>query len=247
MTQLAIVNGDDRTSTLRRLKTVAGKAKGAGREHLLSVLRSLNPTAARSRATKGASSMKKKHTKKAAQHHKRRSNNPTYEGSLRQVGAPSSSRGTGFKSKVRSATSRAAANLKGADVMGILVGGAGVGVGLLGAAAGKKLADKFLPASVHSLIKAGLSSVAVAGAAVALGGGKGFLRDVAKGAIASLVFTAGQTFAPSVFAGTDDGNSTGYWDSATGQWISADGQVAGVAYDPTLPLPMNLSVRPAGL
>ncbi|HZU53208.1 MAG TPA: hypothetical protein VFF77_04905, partial [Holophagaceae bacterium] len=79
-----------------------------------------------------------------------------------------------------------------------------------------------------------------------IGGGRGFFREVAKGAIASLVLNAGETFAPQVFAGTDGGDAMGYWDPATQQWVSADGQVAGVTYDPAFSLP-TYSVRPDGM
>lgn len=243
MPMLEILNGDDRPFTLRRLKEAASKAKGASKAHLRAVARSLNPNAARSRASQGASSMSKK-THKAARHHKRRKSNPSTASALeiRPVG-----RGAGAKAKVRAASRRAVSNLKGADLMGILVEGAGVGGGLLLAKGARKLGDKFLPASLPALLKSGLASAVVAGGAIAISGGKGFFREVAKGAIASLVLNAGETLAPQFFAGTDGGDAMGYWDPATGQWISTDGQVAGVAYDPAMGLPMGYSVRPDGM
>ena len=118
-----ILNGDDRPHALRTLKRAVKGARGADKTHLASVLRSLNPDAARSRAFKGGASMAKR-TKKAAHHRRRRitrKGNPT---SIRRVA-------TKAKERVRVVTRRAASNFKGLDLMGLLKEGAGIGVGMI--------------------------------------------------------------------------------------------------------------------
>ena len=199
-----ILNGDDRPHALRTLKRAVKGARGADKTHLASVLRSLNPDAARSRAFKGASSMAKS-TKKAA-HHKAakkqhpRKNNPTSGGAtyqLRQVG-------TKVKTKVAAAGRRAVSNFKGMDITGILTEGAGVGLGLVGTSIVSKQADKFLPASFPAVVKSALATAVVGGLAVAMGGTRGFTRYVAVGAIGEFSQSTARTYLPAgLMAGTD--------------------------------------------
>lgn len=187
-----------------------------------------------------------KHHKKAAPK-KRRRTNTTYEGSLRQV-ATSPARRSGVKARVASASRRAVSNLKGVDLMGLLKEGAGVGLGMLASSFVEKQADKFLPSFVPAAAKPVVASAIVAGAAIAFGGSQGFTRGIAVGAIGEAIRGVGRTFAPSLFAGTGDtdpGTASGYWDPQTGQWVGT-GQMGGVTYDPSLPLPVDYSVRPAG-
>ncbi|HEU4951532.1 MAG TPA: hypothetical protein VFT46_06255 [Holophagaceae bacterium] len=243
MQTLEIINGDDRPFTLRRLREAASRAKGASKAHLRAVLRSLNPTAARSRATKGVSSMAKK-TKKAARHHKRRRTNPTTSAlEIRPVQRSTS----GVRSRVASAGRRAAANFKSAGVMDLLKEGLGVGIGMLGTSlVEKQVVERFLPASIPAMAKPLIASALVAGGVIVTGQAKGVLRGVAVGAIGEGIRGLGRSFAPTLFAGTDgDTSAMGQWDPQTGQWISADGQVAGVIYDPSAPIPDGYG-RPAG-
>ncbi|HEX9082951.1 MAG TPA: hypothetical protein VF768_11775, partial [Holophagaceae bacterium] len=240
---IEILNGDDRPHALKTLKRAIKGASGADRKHLLSVLRSLNPDAARSRAFKGASSMAKS-TKKAAgqktgHHHKhtQRRGNPT----LKEAAGKA-------KEKVRVITRRAASNFKSADVMGILTEGAGVGVGLVLTNIAAKQAEKFLPASLPGVVKSILAAGVVGGGAVAFGGTRGFTRYIAVGAIAEAIHSAARNYLPSgLMAGTDAASlpsPAGYWDASTGQWVPTDGQgMAGVIWDPSLPMP-DFTERP---
>jgi hypothetical protein len=242
---IEILNGDDRAHALKTLKGAVKGASGAARTHLASVLRSLNPDAARSRAFKGDASMAKR-TKKAAHHQRRRTtrkHNPT---TVRQVA-------TRAKERVRVVTRRAASNFKGADIMGILTEGAGVGLGLVGTNFVSKHLGKFLPASTSPLISSALASVAVGGAAVAFGGGKGITRYIAVGAVAELVHSVARNYLPAgTLAGVGDGTDAtdaGYWDPATGQWIPYGSTIqglAGITYDPAYPVPVT-SDRPEGM
>lgn len=242
--RIEILNGDDRTHALKTLKAAIKGAKGAARTHLAAVLRSLNPDAARSRAFKGASSMTKKHTKKAAPHKaaKKHPNkhNPT-EGTytLRSVG-------TTAKAKVASAAKKAAGHFKGLDLMGILKDGAGVGLGLVGTKlARKQIVDRFLPDSIPGIAKSAISSAVVAGGAIALGGGRGFYREVAVGSIAGFIVSAAEQVLPSgLMAGTEDQAYAGRWDE-NGMWIE-DPAMAGIVYDPAYAIPEG-SDRPAYL
>jgi hypothetical protein len=236
--QIEILNGDDRAHALRTLKKAIRGASGASRTHLLSVLRSLNPNAARSRAFKGASSMAKS-TKKAAPRkgHKKHTvhkHNPTTGGTyqLREVGSK-------VKSKVAAAGRRAASNFKGLDIPGILTEGAGVGLGLVGTNIIAKQADKFLPASFPAVVKAALASAVVGGLAVAMGGSRGFTRYVAVGAIGEFIQSTARTYLPAgLMAGTDaTDTAAGYWDDTTGQWVPYGQQMAGIIYDPAYGIP----------
>lgn len=237
--QIEILNGDDRAHALRTLKRAIKGASGASRAHLASVLRSLNPDAARSRAFKGASSMAKS-TKKAAHHkaakkHHPRKNNPTTGGAtyqLRQVGATA-------KAKVSAAGRRAVSNFKGMDIAGILTEGAGVGLGLVGTNIIAKQADKFLPASFPALVKSALATAVVGGLAVAMGGTRGFTRYVAVGAIGEFIQSTARTYLPAgLMAGTDaTDTAAGYWDPTTGQWVPYGQQMAGIIYDPAYGIP----------
>ena len=237
--KVEILNGDDRALALRRLSAAAGKAPSAAeRKHLLSVLRSLNPDAARSRAFKGASSMAKS-TKKAA-HHKAakkhpRKNNPTTGGATYQLHQV----GTKAKAKVSAAGRRAVSNFKGMDLTGILTEGAGVGLGLVGTNIIAKQADKFLPASFPALVKSALATAVVGGLAVAMGGTRGFTRYVAVGAIGEFIQSTARTYLPAgLMAGTDaTDTAAGYWDANTGQWIPYGQQMAGIIYDPAYGIP----------
>lgn len=238
--QIEILNGDDRAHALRTLNKAIRGASGASRKHLLSVLRSLNPDAARSRAFKGASSMAKS-TKKAA-HHKAAKKHPTKHNptttaggatyQLRQVG-------TKAKAKVSAAGRRAVSNFKGLDLTGILTEGAGVGLGLVGTNIIAKQADKFLPASFPALVKSALATAVVGGLAVAMGGSRGFTRYVAVGAIGEFIQSTARTYLPAgLMAGTDaTDTAAGYWDPNTGQWIPYGQQMAGIIYDPAYGVP----------
>lgn len=240
---IEILNGDDRPYALRTLKKAIKGASGAERKHLLSVLQSLNPNAARSRASKGASSMAKS-TKKAAHHmgHKKHpvsKHNPT---TVHAVAAK-------VKQRVGAASRRAVSNFKGLDLMGIAKEGLGVGLGLVGTNILTKQADKFLPASFPAIVKSALAAGVVGGAAVAFGGSRGFTRYVAVGAIGELIQSAARIYLPGgLMSGTDTTDtSTGYWDPQTGQWIPYGGQsLAGVIYDPGYPIPVS-DDRPAGI
>ena len=239
---IEILNGDDRPHALKTLKRAIKGASGADRTHLASVLRSLNPDAARSRAFKGDASMSKR-TKKAAHHRRRRisrKGNPT---SFRQVASKA-------KERVRVVTRRAASNFKAAGLMGILTEGAGVGLGLVAANFAGKQAAKFLPAGTSPLLTSFAGAAVVGGAAVAFGGGKGFWRYLAVGAVAELAYSAARNYLPAgTLAGVDglDTGAAGYWDPSTGQWIPTTVQgLAGIAYDPAYPIPAT-SDRPDGM
>lgn len=247
--QIEILNGDDRALALRRLKTAAKNAKSAAtRKHLLSVLRSLNPNAARSRASTGASSMAKS-TKKAAHHkgpkkHTVHKSNPTTGATyqLQQVGSK-------VKSKVAAAGRRAVSNFKGFDLVGILTEGAGVGLGLVGTSIVSKQADKMLPASFPAVVKSALATAVVGGLAVAVGGTRGFTRYVAVGAIGEFIQNTARTYLPSgLMAGTDAADAAGYWDPNTGQWVQY-GQpgIAGIIYDPAYGVPASADERPVSI
>jgi hypothetical protein len=236
---IEILNGDDRPHALKTLKRAVKGARGASRKHLASVLRSLNPDAARSRAFKGDASMAKR-TKKAAAHHRRR---------ITRKGNPTSARqlATKAKERVRVVTRRAASNFKSLDLMGLLKEGAGIGVGMLASSFVEKQAEKFLPASLPASVKSALASAVVAGGAIAFGGANGFPRSIAAGAIGEAIRSIGRSYAPTMFAGTDGTDaSAGYWDPTTGQWIPAGTALAGVAYDPAYPIPV-MSERPDGM
>lgn len=183
-----------------------------------------------------------KSTKKAAHHktakHHPRKHNPAPAGTytLREVG-------TKAKAKVGSAARRAVGNFKGLDIMGILKDGFGVGLGLVGSDVLAKQAEKYLPAAIPSIVKSGLASVVVAGGAIAIGGGRGFGRDVAVGSIAGLIQSLARQFMPAgLMAGTDEVPYTGRWDE-NGQWIE-DPNMAGIIYDPAYAIP-DTSERPA--
>lgn len=241
--KIEILNGDDRLHALKTLRRAIKGASGASRTHLASVLRSLNPDAARSRAFKGASSMTKS-TKKAAHHgaarkHHPRRNNPTTGGAtyqLRRIGAEA-------KAKVSAAGRKAVSNFKSLDLTGILTEGAGVGLGLVGASIVAKQADRFLPASLPAVVKSALATAVVGGLAVAMGGSRGFTRYVAVGAIGEFIQSAARTYLPAgLMAGTDATDSAtdtaaGYWDTTTGQWIPYGQQMAGIIYDPAYGIP----------
>lgn len=239
--RIEILNGDDRPHALKTLKRAISGAKGAARTHLAAVLRSLNPHAARSRAfSKGASMSKpKKAAPRKGHHHKTRKHNPT-EGtySLRSVG-------TKAKAKVSHAARRAVGHFKGLDVMGIIKDGVGIGLGLIGTdLVAKQVIERFAPASLPAIAKSFAASAVVAGGSIALGGGKGFAREVAKGAIAGFLHSAAKTFLPAgLMAGTDDVVS-GRWDE-NGQWIP-DASIAGLVYDPGYAIPAS-SERPDGM
>ena len=237
--QIEILNGDDRPHALKTLKRAIKGARGTSRTHLASVLRSLNPDAARSRAFKGGASMAKR-AKKAAHHRRRRitrKGNPT---SIRRVA-------TKAKERVRVVTRRAASNFKSLDLMGLLKEGAGIGVGMLASSFVEKQAEKFLPASLPASVKSVLASAVVAGGAIAFGGTSGFPRAIAAGAIGEAIRSMGRSYAPTMFAGTDSTDTAaGYWDAQTGQWIPAGTGLAGIAYDPAYPVPVT-SERPDGM
>lgn len=240
---IEILNGDDRAHALKTLKGAVKGASGAARTHLASVLRSLNPNTARSRAFKGASSMAKS-TKKAAHHKGHKKHTP-------RKGNPTFSQAAGkAKEKVRYVTRRAASNFKSAGIMGILTEGAGVGLGLVGTNFVSKQVGKFMPAGTSGLITSAVATALVGGAAVAFGGGKGFMRSIAVGAVAELAYSAARNYLPAgTLAGVDgtDSGAAGYWDPNTGQWIPTTVQgLAGIAYDPAYPVPVT-SDRPDGM
>lgn len=188
-----VLNGDDRALTLAALKQAAKRASAANRKHLLAVSRSLNPHAARRRAFKGAPPMaqhkkaagkksghktnptKKHHTKK---HHGRRTNPTT----VRFGGARH-------------------------DLKSLVIEAGAVVAGQVGQSMAQRQVTRFFPTLSPTV------SGLVSGGAIALGahflGSKsskysGIAKGVAVGALASAIRTAAASFAPSLFAGTDD-------------------------------------------
>ncbi|HJV39999.1 MAG TPA: hypothetical protein VJ549_00510 [Geothrix sp.] len=246
MTQrIDILNGDDRPHALKTLKRAIKSAKGAARTHLAAVLRSLNPDAARSRAFKGASSMAKS-TKKAAHHKTAAKHHPKKHNPTAGTTYTLHSVGTKAKAKVASAARRAAGNFRGLDVLGILKDGAGIGLGIVGTdIVAKQVVERFLPSGLPTVAKSLVATVGVGGLAIAIGGGKGFTREVAKGSVASFLVSLAKQYLPAgIMAGTDEQVLTGRWD-ANGQWIP-DGGMSGVVYDPAYSIPDALD-RPAYL
>lgn len=181
------------------------------------------------------------HHKTAAKHHPRK-HNPAAPGTytLREVG-------TKAKAKVSSAARRAVGNFKGLDVMGILKDGFGVGLGLVGTdIVAKQVVDRFLPTGLPAIAKSFIATLGVAGGAIAIGGGRGFTREVAVGSIAGLFQSVARQYMPAgLMAGTDgDAIYPGYWDE-NGQWVP-DQALAGITYNPAFLVP-DTSERPQGI
>ena len=228
------IHNGEKEKTIAALKRVAAKATGEARRVIQGLAKALNPNdAARGRKAKGAASMAKKRTKKATAKRPAKHN-------------PSSSKKSWKKSwKRKSNPSNLASKVKGMDLTGIALEGAGVAAGSLALSFVDRQVERFLP-NVNPLIRTGLSTVLVAGGAAYFSGGKGFLRSMAIGGLASGITQVASEFMPGLFGGVDAYvyEDMGGW-MPDGTWSdelgSADEELGGVLYDRTAAAPVSRS------
>lgn len=229
------IHNGEREKTIAALERAAAKASGKARRVIQGLAKALNPTtpAARGRNAKGDASMAKKRTATARK--------------------ASSGKKSGFFSgkKTRTRTnppSTLASKVKGMDLSGIAIEGAGVAAGSLALSFVDRQVEKFLP-NVNPLIRTGLSTALVAGGTAYFSGGKGFLRSMAIGAVASGVTQVASEFMPSLFGGVEDEYAYGYdmggwnpdgtWNEELGYAYEED--LGGILYDRTAAAPGSRS------
>lgn len=200
------IHNGEKEKTIAALKRVAAKATGEARRVIQGLAKALNPNdAARGRKAKGAASMAKKRTKKATAKAKAK-HNPSgkrWKKSWKRRHNPS-----GLASKVR-----------GMDLTGIALEGAGVAAGSLALSFVDRQAQRILP-DLNPMLRSALSTALVAGGLAYLSKGRGFVRSMSVGAVASGVTQVASALAPGLFAGLDDEElypEMGGWD-ADGNW-----------------------------
>lgn len=229
------IHNGEKEKTIAALKRAASKASGKARRVIQGLAKALNPnSAARGRKAKGAASMAKKRTKKATAR-RRAKHNPT-------------ARRGGFKRswrRRRANPSRGlASKVRGMDLTGIAMEGAGVAAGSLALSFVDRQVEKFLP-NVNPLIRTGISTALVAGGAAYFSGGKGFLRSMAIGAVAGGVTQIASEFMPGLFGSVDYYYDMGGW-NPDGTWNEELGdaeydEMGGVLYDRTAAAPSGRS------
>lgn len=225
------IHNGEKEKTIAALKKAAAKASGKARSLIQGLAKALNPNdAARGRKAKGAASMAKKRTKKATAKRPAKHN-------------PSS----GKKSWKRKCNpSNLASKVKGMDLSGIALEGAGVAAGSLALSFVDRQVERFLP-NVNPLIRTGLSTVLVAGGAAYFSGGKGFLRSMAIGGLASGITQVASEFMPGLFGSVDEygydmggWNEDGTWNEELGYAEEGD-DMGGILYDRTSAAPASRS------
>lgn len=137
-----------------------------------------------------------------------------------------------------------ASKVRGMDLTGIAMEGAGVAAGSLALSFVDRQVEKFLP-NVNPLIRTGLSTALVAGGAAYFSGGKGFLRSMAIGAVAGGVTQIASEFMPGLFGSVDYYYDMGGW-NPDGTWNEELGdaeydEMGGVLYDRTAAAPSGRS------
>jgi hypothetical protein len=233
MKTVAIHNGDEQ-KTVAALKKAAGKATGKARGILQGLAKALthNP-AARGRKAKGVASMAKKRTAKRATAKRRAASNPT---TTKRHHYTRRSNPTGFASKV-----------KGLDLPGILMEGAGVAAGSLANSFANRQAARILP-DMSPTLRTGLTTVAATAALAYFGGAKGFVRNMAVGCAAQGITQMASSLAPGLFAGVDEfepvgeiggWNPDGTWNEELGTYDEEP--MEGVIFDRTQPAPVQRS------
>lgn len=234
MKTVAIHNGDEK-KTIAALERAAGKATGKTRGILQGLAKALshNP-AARGRKAKGVSSMAKKSTKRATSAKRPKASNPTTKrstGKRRYASNP-----TGFASKV-----------KGLDLPGILMEGAGVAAGSLASSFANRQAARLLP-DMSPTLRTGLATGIATAALAYFGGSKGFVRNMAVGCAAQGITQMASSLAPGLFAGVDEfeqvgdiggWNPDGTWNEELGAY--EEEPIEGVIFDATQPAPVQRS------
>ena len=191
-----VLNGDDRTLTLRRLQEAAKGASPANRELLLAVRRSLNPHNPAARGRSSSEKSMKKH-RKATAHHRRkakRKTNPTHH--------PKAARRYTRRSNPTARFGGASYDLKG-----ILVESAAVLAGTAAGSFAQRQVTRFMP-TLNPTVSGAIAAGAVVLAAHFAGKKSPKYRSVAKGAAVGAVVGFAKTILaaqlPSLFAGTDD-------------------------------------------
>lgn len=219
------IHNGEKDKTIAALKRAAAKATGKARRVIQGLAKALNPNdAARGRKAKGAASMAKKRTKKATAKRPAKYN-------------PSGKRWK--KSwKRRHNPSSLASRVKGLDLTGLAMEGAGVAAGSLALSFVDRQAQRMLP-DLNPTLRSVLSTVLVAGGLAYFSKGRGFVRSMAVGSMASGVTQVASALAPGLFAGLDEEESyteVGGWDT-DGNWneelgaADYDDDMGGVVFD----------------
>ncbi len=226
------IHNGEKEKTIAALERAASKASGKARRVIQGLAKALNPnSAARGRKSRGVASMAKKRTATA-----------------RKASGKKSGFFSGRKTRTRTnPPSTLASKVKGMDLTGIAVEGAGVAAGSLALSFVDRQVEKFLP-NVNPLIRTGLSTALVAGGTAYFSGGKGFLRSMAIGAVASGVTQVASEFMPSLFGSVDEygyGYDMGGWND-DGTWneelgYAYDDEMGGILYDRTATAPGSRS------
>lgn len=225
------IHNGEKEKTIAALKRAAAKASGKARGLIQGLAKALNPNdAARGRTEKGVPSMAKKGTKKATTKRPAK-HNPSSKKSWKRKHNPSN----------------LASKVKGMDLTGIALEGAGVAAGSLALSFVDRQVERFLP-NLNPLVRTGLSTALVAGGAAYLSGGKGFMRSMAVGGLAAGITQVASEFAPGLFGSVDDYAyyDMGGWD-ADGTWneelgyAEDDDDMGGILYDRTSTAPSGRS------
>lgn len=227
------IHNGEKEKTIAALKKAAAKASGKARGLIQGLAKALNPNdAARGRKAKGAASMAKKRTKKATTKRRAKHNPSSKKRSWKRKSNPSS----------------LANKVKGMDLTGIALEGAGVAAGSLALSFVDRQVERFLP-NVNPLIRTGLSTVLVAGGAAYFSGGKGFLRSMAIGGLASGITQVASEFMPGLFGSVDEEyvyadmggwDGDGVWNEELGYAEEGD-EMGGILYDRTSAAPAGRS------
>lgn len=143
--------------------------------------------------------------------------------------------------------SNLASKVKGMDLTGIALEGAGVAAGSLALSFVDRQVERFLP-NLNPLVRTGLSTALVAGGAAYLSGGKGFMRSMAVGGLAAGITQVASEFAPGLFGSVDEyvyadmggWNEDGTWNEELGYAEDVE-EMGGILYDRTASAPGSRS------